>query len=197
MTAEQFKQFWNSTYPDTITIGHCFRHDYPDRWFRIHSLPESKRYADTNEEWAILLNRQNTIITDLLGDNSKILFVTGDYHSDQHEEFHPIEDAKSISDVSFVPLEHIDLHKLSPEEYDQGQVYRPMFSEQVWQKNKFDNILRDIANDQLRAFFISPSKNCIVAPYDGGVDFILKDTQTRDICKKKYSDWLSERDDGL
>ena len=197
MTADQFKEFWTSTYPDTVTIGYLFRFDYNARWFRIHSLPESKRYADTDDEWKILLDRQNTIITDLLGDHSNVLLVTGDYHSDEFEELYPITDVKSISDLTFTPLDHIDLHKLSADEYDPGQVYRPMFSEQVWQRNKFDELLKEIADDQLRAFFISPSNNCIVAPYDGGVDFILKDTQTRDFYKNKYKDWLSKRTDGF
>lgn len=197
MTANQFKEFWRSVYPETATIGYLFRFDYQDRWFRIHSLPESKRYADTKDEWRILLSRQNTIITDLLGENSKVLLVTGDYHSDEHEEMYPIENATSISNMSFTPLEHIDLHKLSPDEYDQGQAYRPMFSEQLWQKNKFDNLLQEIADDKLRAFFISIQNNCIVSPYDGGIDFILKDTTTRDFFKGKYKDWLSKREDGL
>jgi len=37
----------------------------------------------------------------------------------------------------------------------------------------------------------------IAAPYDGGVDFILKNNQTRDNFKEKYKEWLSEREDGL
>ncbi|MDJ1503014.1 DUF3885 domain-containing protein [Xanthocytophaga agilis] len=67
MTKEQFTIFWSSTFPDTLPISHYFKYDYSDRWFRIHSLPESKRYADNEEEWNILLHRQNTIISDLLG----------------------------------------------------------------------------------------------------------------------------------
>ncbi len=197
MTSEQFDTFWTSTYPDTIPLAHYFKHDYKDRWFRIHSLPESKRYPDSEEEWRILLNRQNTIITDLLGDNSEVLLVSGDYHSDEHEELYPIENVKSISSINFIPLQLIDLHKYSPDQYDQGQIFRPMFSEQVWQKNKFDNILKDIADDILRVFFVSTTKNCLVAPYDGGIDFVLKDTETRNLYKRKYSDWLSEHNDGL
>jgi len=40
-------------------------------------------------------------------------------------------------------------------------------------------------------------KKIIIAPYDGGVDLILKDIETRNIYKQKYSDWLSQREDGL
>ena len=69
MTKEQFEKFWISTFPDTLPISHLFKFDYKDRWFRIHSLPKSKRYADNENEWEILLSRQNQIINDLLGGN--------------------------------------------------------------------------------------------------------------------------------
>ena len=110
---------------------------------------------------------------------------------------HPIEEVNSITKIPFVLLDPIDLNKLSPDEYEIGQFYKPMISEQIWQPNKFDSILKDIADDQLRAFFISMDKNLVIAPYDGGVDFILKDTDTRNIYKRKYHDWLSKREDGL
>jgi hypothetical protein len=65
MTKEDFQNLWTLNYPDTIPISYRFKHDYSDRWFRIHSLPESKRYAENESEWEILLSRQNEIITDL------------------------------------------------------------------------------------------------------------------------------------
>jgi hypothetical protein len=76
MTAEQFEIFWSSTYNDTIPIFHYFRYDFYDRWFRIHSLPESKNYAENETDWNILLDRQNKIITDIIGENSKIIIVS-------------------------------------------------------------------------------------------------------------------------
>jgi hypothetical protein len=197
MTKEHFQSFWTSRYPGTLPIPHSFRHDFADRWFRIHSLPKSKRYADNDKEWEILLTRQNTIITDILGDNSKILIVTGEYHHDENKELHPIAEVNSIKDLQLTNLDEIDLYKVSPEEYDHGQVYRPLFCEGIWQKNKYDKVLRDVANDEIRIFFVSVDNDILVGPYDGGVDFILKDSQTRDNYKTKYRDWLSSREDGL
>lgn len=197
MTAEQFNNFWNSTYPDTIPISHYFKLDYADRWFRIHSLPESKRYAEDEQEWEILLDRQNKIITELLGNNSSVLLVTGESFLEGFTELHPLEEAKSIAGITFVLLDSIDLHKLSPEQYEPGQIYRPMFSKLIWQQNKFDNLLKEIATDELRAFFISIDKECIVAPYDGGIDIILKDEETKNIYKIKYKEWLSTTQSGL
>ena len=197
MTSQEFKIFWDFSYPDTIPINHYFKHDYSDRWFRIHSLPESQRYPSDEEDWRILLNRQNTILTDLLTNGSPILFVTGDYSYEGHIELYPIDEMMSIKPFEFTRLDPIDLHSLSKDEYDKGQIYTPMFTELVWQHDMFNEILKDIAEWNLIAFFVSIDGNCIVAPYDGGMDIILKDSSTRDFYKGKYSQWLSLHKDGF
>jgi len=197
MTPEQFKIYWNLTYPGSVPISYLFRHYFHDRWFRIHSLPGSKRYAETPEEWDILLDRQNKIISDLLNGNKNIIIVSGDYSTEEEASAFPIEDLDSISKLKFTPLPAINLHKVIPGEFEKGQIYNPFFTEQTWEENKFDDILTDIAGDQLRAFFLSVENKCIIAPYDGGIDIILKDSITRDKYKLKYKDWLSERPDEL
>ena len=45
--------------------------------------------------------------------------------------------------------------------------------------------------------FVSLSKKCVIAPYDGGVDVIVDSTEKRDRLKAKYVDWLSDREDGM
>jgi hypothetical protein len=197
MTAEEFKMFWAGNYPKTIPIAHYFKHDYPDRWFRIHSLPESKRYAEDDEEWGILLLRQNQIVTDLLGENANFLLVACEYTGEGDSELHPLLEAGSVAQIAFISLDKIDLNKLSPTEYVPGSFVQPMLSKQIWVPQKFDSILRDIANDTLAAFFISIENELIIAPYDGGVDFILKNSDTRDDYKKKYSSWLSLTKNGF
>ena len=87
----------------------------------------------TKKEWNILLTRQNKIITDLLGNASNFILVAGGYSSEGSTELHPIEEVNSIAKIPFVLLDPIDLNKLSPNEYEIGQFYKPMFSEQIWQ----------------------------------------------------------------
>lgn len=191
MNAAQFKLYWSLNYPGGVPISHFFRHYWPERWFRIHSLPKSKRYAETPAEWEILLARQNKIVSDLLPEGSEFFLVTD---PDQIEES---EEINSIVSYSFVPLPPIDLNKIYPEEYEKGQMYNLAFAELTWQKNKFNELLKEIAEDKLRAFFLSVDQNCLIAPYDGGIDFILKDSSLKEEFKEKYKDWLSERTDGL
>lgn len=197
MSTEQFNAFWTTSYPETGLISHQFRHDFPDRWFRIHSLPESQRYAYNEGEWDILLTRQNSLITDLLGNNSNVFLVTGDYSTKEATDAHLTLEEEIFHPYTFYRLGDVDLHALSPEEYDEGQAFRPAVSETIWIPHQHDPLLKAIADDCLRAFFVSPSEHVIVAPYDGGVDIVLKDTNAREAYKQKYNDWLSARPDGL
>ena len=197
MTKEQFKKLWTDRYPNSIPLSHVFKNDFPNRWFRIHSLPESKRYPDNEGEWGILLERQNEIITDVLGENAKIIVVTGGYHWEEYTVPDTLSEINSLKRLSLTSIDLVDLHEARPIEYDTGQFFRPFFCAEVWTRNHFDNILRDIAQDNLRAFFMAIEKDVVIAPYDGGMDLVLKDSRTRDHYKAKYHDWLSDREDGM
>jgi hypothetical protein len=197
MTKEDFQNFWTLNYPDTVPISHLFKHDYSDRCFRIHSLPESKRYADNENEWEILLSRQNEIITDLFGLETPILIVTGEYNWGDNRQIHVTDEEEIFKPFSFVLLDTIELNKIDAEQYDEPDIYRPAFAQTIWKPNYHNKLLREIANDNTRAFFISFDKNAIVAPYDGGVDIVFNDSSTKEHYKNKYKQWLSEREDGL
>ncbi len=197
MTKEEFQTLWTLNYPDTVPISYLLKHDYSDRWFRIHSLPESKRYAEDEDEWETLISRQNEIISDFFGQETPILIVTGEYNWGDNRQIHVTEDEEIFKPFSFLRLDNIALNKIDAEQYDEPDIYRPAFARTIWKPNYHDKLLREIANDNTRAFFISFDKNVIVAPYDGGVDFVLKDSLTKEYYKNKYKQWLSEREDGL
>ncbi|HEV7347815.1 DUF3885 domain-containing protein [Telluribacter sp.] len=197
MTKQDFQKLWNLNYPETVPIAYLFKHEYSDRWFRIHSLPESKRYAEDENEWQILLSRQNEIITDLFGHETPILIVTGEYNWGDNSQTHITQEEEIFKPFSFLRLDNIELNKIDAEQYDEPDIYRPAFALTIWKPNYHDKLLREIAKDNARAFFISFDKNVIVAPYDGGIDFMLKDCLTKESYKNKYRHWLSEREDGF
>ncbi|MCU1290454.1 MAG: hypothetical protein JWN60_2683, partial [Acidobacteria bacterium] len=61
-----------------------------------------------------------------------------------------------------------------------------------------DDVLLCVANEQIYNFFVvSCEHGRIFAPYDGGVDVILENTEERDEFKAKYKDWLSLHPSGL
>lgn len=197
MTKDAFQKLWTLNYPEIVPIAHLFRQVYSDRWFRIHSLPQSKRYADNEYEWEILIARQNEIITDLFGLDTPILIVTGEYNWGDSSSIHPMEEQEIFKPFSLIRLDSIEWDKIDNEQYDESYIYTPAFTQTIWKLNYHNKLLREIANGNTGAFFVSFDKNVIVAPYDGGIDFVLKDSGTRDNYKNRYRQWLPEREDGL
>jgi hypothetical protein len=48
-------ELWRQHWPDCPPVGHKLREPYRDLWVRFHSLPESKRYAEDESEYAVVL----------------------------------------------------------------------------------------------------------------------------------------------
>lgn len=141
-----------------------------------------------------MLNRQNNLISDIFGNYQDFiiligLFVDDDIVNKNYEELDLTNQYQKV--------DRIDLHKIRPDEYDEEMYYEVLIKSERWEKNSLNDILRKIADDEIRAMFINPNAECIIVPYDGGVDIILKNTETRDSFKTKYADWLSKREDGL
>lgn len=193
MQGAEFQKYWQSTYPEALPINYELKTVYLDRWFRIHSLPESKRYAESESEYQIILDRQNTLINDLVGNNTKIIISFGLYTDDLSNDNY-----KELTDFGeFDKVQTISLHKERPDEHEDEMYFDIYIKSDHWKRNSNNEILKAIANDEIRAMFICPSKDCIIAPYDGGVDIIVNSTEKRDDLKRKYKDWLSDREDGL
>lgn len=193
MIESEFINYWNKEYPESFPINHELKWNYPDRWFRIHSLPESKRYADSEDEYKIILDRQNKLINDLIGQESEVAISFGLYSNDITNDNY-----KELTDFGeFLKVLTIDLHKERPEEYEDEMYFDIYVKTEKWKSGKRDKILKAIADDEIRAMFVSPSNKCVIAPYDGGVDVIVNSNEKRDNLKSKYKDWLSDREDGM
>lgn len=193
MTESEFIDYWNQEYPEALPIGHELKCIYPERWFRIHSLPESKRYAESADDFKIILNRQNQLIEDLIGGESDIAIsfglYTNDYRNDSYKELADFEEFRKVLTIN--------LHKERPEEYEDEMSCDLFVKIERWERGRRNEMLKAIAEDKIRAMFFSPSKKCVVMPYDGGVDAIVDSTALRDQLKAKYKDWLPDRKDGM
>ena len=138
-----------------------------------------------------------------MGVKSDLLLITGeyDYNPSNSTQGQLLNDG-SFSHLELTELKHIELDKLVPnshlpDENRPGEVYNLFVAEVSWQYGAHDSILKDIANWVTTAMFISVAANCVIAPYDGGMDVLVKDTATRNRYKEKYGDWLSKREDGM
>jgi hypothetical protein len=193
MTESEFIDYWNREYPESLPINHELKWIYSGRWFRIHSLPESKRYAHSPEEYKIIFDRQNQLIDDLIGEETEIAISFGHYRIDATNVNYT-----ELNDFGeFQKVETINLHKERPEEYEDEMYFDIFVKIEKWKRNCRNEILKAIADDEMRAMFVCPSKKCVIAPYDGGVDVIVASIEECEKLKSKYKDWLSYREDGL
>lgn len=185
----KFKTLWQKKYGSIPPLGYILRQQVPDRWFRIHSLPESKRYPENPAEYEILLERQNTIANEVLGlFNLCWLIVTTYGINDQHEFTSLIPGVGPlVNGFSSGPSVEYDID--CPVSFWQTRLQ--------WQTGKYDELIRKVANYELpQLLFASDDMTRIYAPYDGGADLILETEHERNALRGKYAAWLSTHPSG-
>jgi hypothetical protein len=197
MTKAEFDTRWREMFPEAQLTPHELRTTYPERWFRIHSLPEAKRYPEDEAEWESLLARQNETITEMIGHGEPFVLVAGDNYWEGLCDLHSTDSLDAYQPYAFTRLDPIELIRIDPSYYDPGDYYRPAFAEAVWIPRRHDLLLRELAMDEARAIFVSFGRNRIVAPYDGGLDLILPDTATRDAYRQRFREYLPPNPYGL
>lgn len=191
MLKEEFKTFWKINFKETIPLNFTFRATYPERWLRIHSLPNSKRYPESEIELKFIFNRQNSVISDVFKEDEEIYIVRSEFYIENIEEF------DLQSEFNFEEVEIINLKDFFINEYESDDKLSVQVSKVTWKINSFNDILEDIANDVSMIFFVSISNSIIFAPYDGGMDIIYQNELQKNYFKEKYKEYLSERIDGL
>jgi hypothetical protein len=159
-----------------------------DSWLRFHSLPGSRRYAETGDETSIILDRQNIIAAEVLGNETSCWMIGHLYASDG--------DANEDDAWRREHRQHFQRNKMKriqrlPDPHDPDVTYDIFATKAVWRRGVFDETLRAIANDEVRVMWMSDVTGAIFAPYDGGMDLILASTDHIRALKLSHSDWLS------
>ncbi|MEV0743290.1 hypothetical protein AB0I51_46950 [Streptomyces sp. NPDC050549] len=166
---------------------------YSDRWVRFHSLPGSKRYPETEDEYAVVLHRYNTVLDELFeGTDVHVVTVAWSWGPDGPEdpprrrEVHP-------EGSLWTTLAHED--DPDPELHSYTHLYA---DRRPWRPGTVDAILREVADDVLGGVIIGDSGlTRIHHPYDGGADVIATSPEARDRLRESHRDWLPRTPSGL
>ncbi|WP_326618818.1 hypothetical protein OG863_15860 [Streptomyces decoyicus] len=184
---------WQRQRPMGPPLAHELRAAYSDRWVRFHSLPGSKRYPETEDEYTVVLDRNNTVLEELFAGTDVYVLTTawsseptGPQRPTRRREVHPDSSPwmTITNDADPDPEFHTYTHLYADR--------RP------WQRGSIDEILREVAHDALSGVIITDSElQRIHHPYDGGADVILTTPDERDEVRNRHTDWLSQHPTGL
>jgi hypothetical protein len=165
-------------------IGHLLRDACSERWVRFYSLPNGKRYPTSDAEYAELLSRHNQIAETLFGDACSLVLVT------------------TVVDKSPTPPavnrgRHWQSPHLGP--HDPESAYYHVYVEPiVWRSGTLDPLLREVAEwKRVNLMVWNVGRGELFAPYDGGVDVILRSAAARDHFRATFLPWASPQPTGL
>lgn len=195
MTTSRFDEYWQAHFPELAPAGLAFQESLRTRWLRIHSLPGSKRYADSPEERAELLQRHRRVADVVLGASSACALLVAGF-----------SDAPG-------PADEPTLARLPQLAFTQALVDHPDWLQHprsdaaslnasvalvAWEFERFEAFILAVADDHVDvATFLSFDTGQIYAPYDGGADLIFVSEAERDARARDWSTWLSSNPTGL
>ncbi|MFI6903948.1 hypothetical protein ACIBKY_21980 [Nonomuraea sp. NPDC050394] len=189
----ELSERWQANWPDCPPDGSELRWLYASRWVRFHSLPESKRYADTPAEYDILLHRHNTVLSALF--NGQEVFVVTAAYTGERELVEPL---KYPEPLTLNPGARLWMTVTEDEEGEEFSIYSHMLvTRRSWRPGVLDPLLRAVADDVIAGVLITDMRmSRIYHPYDGGADCILESTAERDRLEVSCEDWLPARPAG-
>jgi len=186
-------KFWESEFKGFAPEAHILKHEYKNRWVRFHSLPESKRYPENEQEYLEVLRRHNAVLQELCGAEGKIFVVLPEYS----ESGAPSKPEPELA--SLFPITEPWCTLKQNEDDDDHELYWHLHvSEIEFTGSELNSLFRLVANDEAgNIMIIRPDKAVVFHPYDGGADIVLASTKQRDQLKERHHEWLSEHSDGF
>ncbi|WP_405931172.1 hypothetical protein [Streptomyces sp. NBC_00827] len=187
-------RLWQERRPSGPPVAHTFRSTYTDRWVRFHSLPGSKRYPVSEDEYAIALDRYNTVLDELFA-GTDVFVVTMDWSDTPNGPAGYASPRETLHPNGIRWWTESEQNDPDPESHTHTRLYadrRPR------EHGCVDGLLRAVADEALvEVFFADTELRRIRHPYDGGADVILATPEERDRLRDQHTDWLSSHSSGL
>lgn len=187
---------WEQKWPGSRPAADELKSLFPDRWVRFHSLPGSKRYADTEAEYEILLDRHHTVLLELAGPAygaTDALVLTMSWSSSNR----PARRRRAV--VAAAPdATHWASFVFDDSDPEAVIWWHAYLSRLPLTKDRLDPLLRVVADDRTWGVVIAPeSLDWLYHPYDGGADVLLPSAARRDELAAAHREWLSPHPAGL
>jgi hypothetical protein len=89
--------------------------------------------------------------------------------------------------------------KVLTDEHEGEETWTHLYVDSApWKTGVLDNLLRVVADDEIRDAFMAPTNfEWLYHPYDGGADVIAPTPKMRDLIRDGHRAWLSKHPEGL
>ena len=182
--------WWQSQFGQIAPRGHLLRRALSEHWVRFHSLPDSKRYAESVDEYAELQRRHLAVASTLFGAGEP-LYVFRAHGGERRlrgKGRHQLAGRQFRDAVAVLPFESRG--------QDEDRMYvRALVSK--WKPDFFEAVIRLLADwKEVGVSFVSPTTRNIFCPYDGGMDVFTFSIAPEEL-RMRFTSWRSAQPDGL
>lgn len=179
---------WQQRWPGARPVGHELPGNAPDRWVRFHSLPHSKRYADTPPEYATLLDRHHAVLAELIATSADktLIVMTCSWSKD------PRPRKRSAELERAAPQAALWKSIVEDDSDPDDRTWLHLYVSRHHATSELNRLLMLVADDVTAGVIIADEQlTCLYHPYDGGADVIAPSVEMRDALHDKHSSWLS------
>lgn len=182
--AVRLTEAWDREWGGNLPFPWDLRDEGRGRWVRFHSLPEGKRYAETEDEYAEILRRHRTVIEELLdgADLTELVVIAVDWgRRDLATGLARRQVPNAWAWRRFV---------------DEDDTTAPMYCwvQEGLTPDELDALLRAAADYQGRFVLTAKSLAWLYCPYDGGADVCARSTEQRASLAARHAPWLPDDD---
>ncbi|GIG61589.1 hypothetical protein Lfu02_59610 [Longispora fulva] len=177
---------WTELWPECAPVPTRLRAAYPDRWIRFRTLPEGRRHPASEEEYAAVLHRHNTVLDDLVTDG-RVLVLTAAYSETLRADAAP-----HPGDTYWTSV-------LLTDERTGYEIHQHQYARLApWSPGCLDPLLRTVATDLAATVLVADAElRWLCHPFAGGMDVILPTPEHRDALGARHPAWRSTRATGL
>lgn len=169
--------FDDDKFREIYPVSFIMRNAISDFWFRIHSLPESKRYPEDDTEWKILFERHRALTDAVLPEGSPC-----------RVHYTLFDNAGFSEDLA----PSLDWGDIRPLRYGDDETIYTQTAKAVWNFDAFKPWIRRRSDDDLGSIsFHSLDTDAIYSPYDGGADIFSLDPAFIAEIRSRFSSWKS------
>ena len=182
VSLRRMSAFDDTQFSEIYPVSFIMRNNLPNNWFRIHSLPESKRYPESETEWDMLIQRHRAISGKVLVEGGKCRI----HYSLFDDSGFPKELTPSLN-WSCARLQR----------YGDDQMIYIQSAEANWSFDAFSPWIRRRSEDELGWIsFHALDTDAIYSPYDGGADIFSMNPTFLARIRSSFSAWKSPHPTG-